>query len=118
MAEPHRVAVVGLGIGQMHVWSFRRMKDRYTVAAVCDVDAAKAEAAAERIGADVLTFDEVLARDDIDIVDLCTPPALHLEQIDAALAGRQGRHLREAARRLAGRRRRAGRRSPPRRAAA
>ncbi len=85
MPEPHRIAVVGLGIGQMHIWSLRRMKDRYTVAAVCDVDPAKTEAAAERTGADIVTFDELLQRDDIAIVDLCTPPGLHLEQAMAAL---------------------------------
>jgi predicted dehydrogenase len=83
--EPHRIAVVGLGIGQMHVWSLRRMKDRYTVAAVCDVDREKADAAAERTGADVVTFEELLARDDIDIVDLCTPPGLHLAQATAVM---------------------------------
>ena len=66
------------------------MKDRFTVAAVCDIDDAKAQEAAARIGAEVLTFDEVLARDDIDIVDLCTPPSLHLDQIARALrAGKQ-----------------------------
>lgn len=85
MAEPHRIAVVGLGIGQMHVWSLRRMRDRYTIAAVCDVDPAKADAAAERTRADVVTYDELLARDDIAIVDLCTPPGLHLAQARAAL---------------------------------
>ena len=60
MAEPHRVAVVGLGIGQMHVWSLRRMKDRYTVAAVCDLDPVKTEEAAARTGADVVTFDPIV----------------------------------------------------------
>lgn len=85
MPEPIRAAVVGLGIGQMHVWSMRRMKDRFTVAAVCDLDADKTNAAAERTGADVATFEEVIARDDIDLVDLCTPPSLHLEQATAAL---------------------------------
>jgi predicted dehydrogenase len=85
VAEPHRIAVVGLGIGQMHVWSLRRMKDRYTVAAVCDLDPVKAQEAAARTGADVVTFDELLGRDDIDIVDLCTPPSLHLAQATAAL---------------------------------
>ncbi|MDQ3146188.1 MAG: Gfo/Idh/MocA family oxidoreductase [Actinomycetota bacterium] len=85
MAEPHRVAVVGLGIGTMHVWSLRRMKDRFTVAAVCDLDEAKAREVATRIRAEVLTFEEVLARDDIRVVDLCTPPAAHLGQITAAL---------------------------------
>lgn len=86
MAEPPiRVAVVGLGIGAVHVWSFRRMKERFTVAAVCDLDRAKAEETAERTGAEVASFDELLSRDDIDVIDLCTPPALHLEQCIAAL---------------------------------
>jgi predicted dehydrogenase len=87
----YSVAVVGLGIGQMHVWSWRRMKDRFTVAAVCDVDDAKARESAGRIGAAVLTFDEVLDREDIQIVDLCTPPSVHVEQITAALLA--GKHV-------------------------
>jgi predicted dehydrogenase len=82
----HQVAVVGLGIGQMHVWSWRRMKDRFTITAVADPDAARASDAAERTGADIVTFDEAIARDDVAVVDLCTPPSLHLEQITAALA--------------------------------
>jgi predicted dehydrogenase len=90
VADPRTVAVVGLGIGGMHVWSWRRMKDRVAVVAVCDIDDAKARESASRIGADALTFDEVLARDDIDIVDLCTPPAWHRDQITRALeAGKQ-----------------------------
>jgi predicted dehydrogenase len=88
---PFSVAVVGLGIGQMHVWSWRRMKDRFTVTAVCDVDDAKARESAERVGAEVLTFEQVLGREDIQIVDLCTPPSVHLEQITAAL--RAGKHV-------------------------
>ena len=47
--------------------------------------------AAERTGAAIVTFDEAIARDDVDIVDLCTPPSLHLEQITAALAA--GKHV-------------------------
>jgi predicted dehydrogenase len=90
MSDPRRVAVVGLGIGAMHVWSWRRMKDRFTVAAVCDIDEAKTAETSARIGADVLGFEDVLRRDDIDIVDLCTPPSQHLVQITAALrAGKQ-----------------------------
>ena len=93
MADPiqRRVAVVGLGIGQVHVWSWRRMKDRFAVVAVADPDEARATDAAQRTGADICTFEEVLARDDVDIVDLCTPPSLHLEQITATLAA--GKHV-------------------------
>jgi predicted dehydrogenase len=39
----------------------------------------------------VSTFAEILERDDVDIVDLCTPPSLHLEQIIASLAA--GKHV-------------------------
>ena len=66
----YRVAVVGLGIGQMHVWSWRRMKDRFTITAVADPDEARAQGAAERTGAAILTFEELVQRDDVDIVDL------------------------------------------------
>jgi predicted dehydrogenase len=91
VSDPWRVAVVGLGVGRMHVWSWRRMKDRFTVAAVVDVDGAKAAETAERTGADVETFDAVLRREDIDVIDLCTPPSLHLDQIVAALEA--GKHV-------------------------
>ncbi|MGI8793936.1 MAG: Gfo/Idh/MocA family protein [Acidimicrobiales bacterium] len=89
--KQRRVGVVGLGIGQMHVWSWRRMKDRFTLAAVSDLDDTKTAEAAERTGADVCTFEEIIGRDDIDIVDLCTPPSLHLDQILVALAA--GKHV-------------------------
>jgi predicted dehydrogenase len=75
----------------MHVWSWRRMKDRFTITAVADPDEERARDAAERTGAAILTFDEVIERDDVDIVDLCTPPSLHLSQITAALAA--GKHV-------------------------
>ena len=95
MAEPSErglrgVAVVGLGIGQMHVWSWRRMKDRFRIVAVADLDAERAADAAQRTGAEVCTFEQILGREDVDIVDLCTPPSLHLDQIVAALAA--GKH--------------------------
>ena len=85
------MAVVGLGIGQMHVWAWRRMKDRFRVVAVADLDATRAAEAAQRTGAAVCTFEQILARDDVDIVDLCTPPSLHLDQAIAALAA--GKHV-------------------------
>jgi predicted dehydrogenase len=87
----HQIAVVGLGIGQMHVWSWRRMKDRFVITAVADPDAARASDAAQRTAADIVTFEEAIRRDDVDIVDLCTPPSLHLVQITAALAA--GKHV-------------------------
>ena len=67
------------------------MKDRFAIVAVADPDEARARDAAERTGAAIVTFEEAIERDDVDIVDLCTPPSLHLEQITAALAA--GKHV-------------------------
>jgi predicted dehydrogenase len=88
VAEPagRGVGVVGLGIGTAHVRALRRLRDRFTVVAVCDPDASRSGPVAERIGADVVGFEDLLRRDDVEVVHVCTPPALHLEQCLAALA--------------------------------
>ncbi|HEX4822003.1 MAG TPA: Gfo/Idh/MocA family oxidoreductase [Acidimicrobiales bacterium] len=85
------VAVVGLGIGTMHVRALRRLRDRFTVVAVCDPDDARSGPVAERIGADVCSFEDAIVRDDVEIVHVCTPPSLHLQQCTAALAA--GKHV-------------------------
>jgi predicted dehydrogenase len=85
-AALRRVGVVGLGIGTAHVRALRRLRDRFAVVAVCDPDETRSQLVAEHIGADVVTFDELLHRDDVEVVHVCTPPALHLEQCVAALA--------------------------------
>lgn len=82
-----RVAVVGLGIGRMHVLAFAEVRDRYRVVAVCDVDAERATEVAGwlrdvRAETDLAA---VLAADDVDVVALCTPPALHRAQVEACL---------------------------------
>ena len=91
--EPLGVAVVGLNVGKAHLWAYQQLPSRYRVVAVCDLDAGRAERAAARNPGSVALadLDEVLARPDVDVVDLCTPPALHLAQATAALAA--GRHV-------------------------
>jgi predicted dehydrogenase len=79
-----------LGIGTEHVRAMRRQPDRFQIRAVCDPDDARSGAVAERIGADVQSLDEILRRDDIDVVALCTPPHLHRDQIEQVLAA--GKH--------------------------
>ncbi len=90
MTEPTdkiRVAVVGLGIGRMHVLAFKELRARYQVVAVCDVDAERAaEVAGWLRGVRAVTDpEEIWAADDVDVVALCTPPALHRAQVEAAL---------------------------------
>jgi predicted dehydrogenase len=78
-----RVAVVGLGIGRSHLRGWAGVTDRFEVAAVCDIDRQRAEDAAEEHGIPRVITDlaEVCRMDDLDVVDICTPPHLHFEQI-------------------------------------
>lgn len=92
MSRQFRVAVIGAGIGAAHVEAYCANGALYQVAVVCDLDAARASKVAATVGAAVETsYDAVLARDDIDLVDICLPPTLHLHTIELAL--QSGRHV-------------------------
>jgi predicted dehydrogenase len=86
-AEPIRVAVVGLGIGRLHVVAFKDVRQHYRVATVCDLDGERASEVAGWLRGvrPVTDLADVLADDEVDVIDLCTPPHLHREQIEAAL---------------------------------
>ena len=86
-----RVGIVGLGVGAAHADGFNRLPDDYQVVVVADPDAARVEfvqSFTEAEGASSL--EDVLARDDVDVVSLATPPFLHLDQVGAIL--RAGKH--------------------------
>lgn len=86
------VAIVGLGIGLAHVFAFKEVRDRFAVVSVCDQNTDLAQQTADGLrGVTVDDFDAVLARDDVDVVSICTPPFLHREQCEAALAA--GKHV-------------------------
>lgn len=93
MSKVLRTGVVGLGIGRAHVWSFQQLPEQFEVVAVCDTDADKAAHVLkhQNVPSAVADLDELLAVDDLDVVSLCTPPHLHLEQCRAILAS--GRHV-------------------------
>ena len=88
-----KVAVVGCGIGRQHLDAYRSLPELFEVAAVCDVDETKARevAAAYGIGRAVTDVAALCQEDDLDIVDLCTPPYLHAPQILQALDA--GKHV-------------------------
>ncbi len=88
-----RVAIVGLGIGRQHALAYQSLPEQFEIAAVCAQSAASTRSAANDFGAaHALTrFDETLALNDIDVIDICTPPYLHAAQADAAL--RAGKHV-------------------------
>jgi predicted dehydrogenase len=83
------VAVIGCGIGRSHIAEgYGRHPDKFRALALCDVDERRLAQVGDEFSIERRTrsFDEVLCMDDIDIIDICTPPALHLAQILAALA--------------------------------
>ena len=63
------------------------LQDRWQVRVVCDKDESRARAPAARApGAEVAgSLEAVLARDEVDVVDICLPPALHVPAVRAAL---------------------------------
>ncbi len=94
MPKPHRVAIIGTGIGAAHLKGYLANPDAYEVAVICGRNHARAEAlAAQAPGATVhLGFDDaLLARDDLDVIDICLPPDQHLGPAIRALEA--GRHV-------------------------
>lgn len=88
-----RFAVVGTGaIGQvMHIPMLHEREDA-DLAVLADVDVPKAKTIAERLGIpDALTPDEVLRREDLDAVVLCTPNHVHEELAVQVL--QSGKHV-------------------------
>jgi predicted dehydrogenase len=77
MSKVYTVAVVGGGIGRSHiVEGYGPNKDRFKVLAICDLDAGRRNGLADEFGVErrVENFDDLLAMDDLDIIDVCTPP--------------------------------------------
>jgi predicted dehydrogenase len=94
MSDSKTVAVVGCGIGRLHLAEgYAAHPDKFRVAALCDIDAEKLAATADEFGIPdrYADFAALLADPDIDIVDICTPPGLHVPQALAALAA--GKHV-------------------------
>ncbi len=78
-----KVAIVGTGnISQAHIESYLQFPDRCKIVALVDIVIDKAKEKAERYKLDCDVYDDhkdILGRDDIDLVDVCTPPYVHAE---------------------------------------
>lgn len=82
-----RVGIIGTGFGaRVQVPGFRTAG--YDVTAICSARLERARAAAEQAGIPVAmdSVDELVARDDVDVVCISSPPALHREHALTALA--------------------------------
>src|ERR1700722_1396175 len=93
MSNGLRIAVVGAGIGVEHLKGYQELPELFTVKVLCDIQIERAAAVAEKYGIQKVSasFDDVCRRSDIDVIDICTPPAVHPGQIEAAL--KAGKHV-------------------------
>lgn len=92
-ARPLRVAVIGAGIAERHLAAWRWLPQQFDVPLLCSLDEDRGLALCQRYQVPEFTADfaEVLTRKDIDIIDICTPPANHFALCEQALAA--GKHV-------------------------
>jgi predicted dehydrogenase len=94
MSRVFTVAVVGAGIGRSHIIEgYAPNADGFRVVAICDLNEERMNGVADEFAIErrVKDFDEVVKMDDIDVIDICTPPMVHYPMLKAALAA--GKHV-------------------------
>lgn len=79
-----RIAIVGTGgISQSHINGYLEFPDRCKIVALVDIYPEKAWEKKERFNlVEAEVYDDhlkILERDDIDLIDICTPPYVHAE---------------------------------------
>ena len=76
-----RAAVVGSGFvaQKRHIPSFLRLKREVSLCALCDLNQGLVTEVAKRFGVKHVysNLSEMLSKEDLDIVDICTPPQAH-----------------------------------------
>ncbi len=95
--QPLRVGLIGCGNVALsdHVPAYLALPDRYQLVAIADPTPARLELGRELSGLDPVDCHAdsaaLLARDDLDLVDVCTPQHLHRDLVIAAASS--GRHV-------------------------
>src|SRR6476469_9768988 len=92
MPERLRVAIVGGGIGVFHINAYQSLPEQYELVAICDIDRDKAQRVAADHAIPRVTTDiaQLCRMDELDVIDICTPPHLHFAQAQQVLAA--GKH--------------------------
>lgn len=94
MPKRYKVGIIGCGIGRLHmVEGYLPHPDKFEVVALCDLDETRLNVMADEFSVPrrIRSSDELIAMPDIDIIDICTPPAIHTALILQALAA--GKHV-------------------------
>ena len=92
MTRKYRVAVIGAGIAERHLIGFKWNKDLFEVPVLCSLDEDRGRKLCEQFGIPEYTQDagSLFGRDDIDIIDIATPPSTHFEFCERTI--RAGKH--------------------------
>lgn len=94
MADRLRVAVIGSGIARIQIGEgFVPNAALFDVRVLCSLDEERGRAVAAEFGINEFTTDieSVFARDDIDVIDICTPPRSHFDLSRRAIEA--GKHV-------------------------
>lgn len=93
MTRRLRVGVIGAGIAARHMTGYDWNKDLYEVKVICSLDPERGEPLAAKHGVPEYTQDveTLYGRDDLDVIDVCTPPSLHYAMTKRALEA--GKHV-------------------------
>lgn len=87
-----RVAILGAGIGREHLAGYQALPARYQVAAMVDLDTARARTVVGDLPIRIeASAEAVLADPTIELIDVCLPPHLHLPFAVKALEA--GKHV-------------------------
>jgi UDP-N-acetyl-2-amino-2-deoxyglucuronate dehydrogenase len=88
-----KIAIVGCGrISKNHFDSIERHKDEFELAAICDIDPVVLSEHAERYKVPAYRdLEEMLDKEQLDLVALCTPSGIHPDQ--AVLAAKHKVHV-------------------------
>ena len=97
MLRKLRMGIIGTGLAfeKLHYPAYQRLADKYEIAAICDIDAAKLEKWKDVLGLSgkdrYTDFHEMLQREDIDAFDIMLPIELNFtvtEEVAKAQANR------------------------------
>ena len=92
MADQVRLGLIGAGrIAQVHIKAYEAVPDARWVAVADVVQANREHVAAQLHATPYEDYRELLARDDVDAVLICTPNSLHAEM--ALAAAKAGKHI-------------------------
>ncbi len=85
-----RVAILGAGIGAEHLTGYRALPELFKVVVICDLDLKRAQDIAQGLPVSD-DAEAAIADPEIDLIDICLPPHLHVSYSLKALAA--GKHV-------------------------